>query len=665
RMLNHWDNLDGSIERGYAGRSIWNWQALPQIEPRYVDYARFLASIGINGTVINNVNASSEMLRTEYIDKYKSLADLFRRYGIKLYVSANYASPIEIGGLPDADPLNPAVAEWWQKKTDEIYLAIPDFGGFLVKADSEGQPGPYMYKRTHAEGANMLAECLEPFGGVVIWRAFVYGVSTDDRAKQAYDFFRPQDGQFAENVILQIKNGPIDFQVNEPVHPLFGAMPRTNQMLELQITQEYTGRQIALNYLVPFWHRVLHFDTYREGRGSEVRKVVDGSLFGQQRVGICGVANIGADTNWTGHHLAQANLYGFGRLAWNPELSVDEITDEWIRLTFGNEPKSRGIINNMLMQSHRIYAMNQVPFGTGYFFNSDRINPAPTRSRLVAHKSDTLGVGFDRTTESGSGYVALYAAELARRYENPATTPERELLFFHHLPYTHTLRSGKTLIQAIYDYQHEGVKESEWLIEEWRKLDSSVDSLRFTGVMDRLKQQKKYSEKWRESITSFFYTLSGIDDKNGRIPLRVKENRRDLLFLFLLDDNEDVPVYTLEDEDSVVSIDFDNTVRYEDLAACKFNLPRGEINYYRHDKIFEIDIKSAESRTDTLWFKIGEFDFEPLVADFSSEGFKTYQIKRIGHMLGNGTHNLILKRSDENLEIDNIRIIRAAYEVDL
>lgn len=665
RMLNHWDNLGGGIERGYAGKSIWNWETLPQPEQRYIDYARFLASVGINGTVINNVNASPDMLKSEYIQKYKGLAEVFRKYGIRLFISANYASPIEVGGLKNADPLNPEVGQWWENKINEIYSVIPDFGGFLVKADSEGQPGPYMYGRTHAQGANMLANSFDKHGGLVLWRAFVYGVSSDDRAKQAYDFFQPQDGQFAENVVLQIKNGPIDFQVNEPVHPLFGAMPETNQMIELQITQEYTGKQIALNYLAPYWKNVLHFDTYQKGKGSEVYKVVDGSLYNQKNTGICGVSNIGSDTNWTGHHLAQSNFYSFARLAWNPGSSIDAITDEWIQLTFGHEEKIRTIISEMLLKSHDIYALNQVPFGTGYFFHGDRINPAPENHRMSAHKSDTLGIGYDRTTQTGSGYTAQYADLLTEKYNNPETTPESELLFFHHLPYTHKLKNGKTLIQTIYDYQFKGVEKSKWLLNEWERIENKIDKQRFTEVKERLEQQLYYAKKWKNSLTSFFYTLSEIDDERGRIPETVKADRKDKLFLALLDNNKNVPVFTLQDKDSVLTINSDEALKYNDFTVCKFNLPWKDINYFGYDKIFKIEIKSSKNKIDTLQVKIGDFEFEPIIQNFHSEDFKIYQIDRIGHLLGNGIHSLIIKNENEHITIRDIQVIRAEYKVDL
>jgi len=694
RMLNHWDNISGDIERGYAGGSIWNWEKLPESNQRYVDYARFLASVGINGTVINNVNAQTEILRTDYIKKYKGLSDIFNRYGIKLFVSINFASPMQLGNLPNADPLNPNVEQWWKNKIDEIYSIIPNFGGFLVKADSEWQPGPHIYGRTHAQGANMLARNFKKYNGIVIWRAFVYGISNNDRAKQAYEFFQPQDGKFDENVILQVKNGPIDFQVNEPLHPLFGAMPKTNQMAELQITQEYTGRQIALNYLLPFWKKFLFTDTYRKGKGSEVYKVVNGELYNQHNTGICGVSNIGSDINWTGHHLAQANFYGFGRLAWNPQLSVEDITEEWIRLTFGNNKKLISVINDMLMQSHGIYAMNQVPFGTGYFFNGDRINPSPNIFRLSVHKSDTLGIGYDRTTKTGSGYVDQYAPELAKLLNNPQTTPEGELLFFHHLPYNYKLKSGKNLIQQIYDYQFQGVEKSKMLLDKWKSIENKIDAQRFREVKQRLEQQLMYASKWQNNLVSFFYSLSNIDDEKGRIPQNTKEEININRFLNLLDENKNIPVFTLPESDSVLTIEAEKmhlfnpyTIKNENnidfigikqdrrssfktlyesgFAICKFKLPRGKvINYYDYSKVFDVTIRSNRNELDTIWVKIGDFDFEPWIENFYSEDWKKHHFKTIGVLLGNGTHPLIIKGLKDGIEIDNIKISRGEYFLD-
>ncbi|MBA7684326.1 Xylan alpha-(1-_2)-glucuronosidase [subsurface metagenome] len=404
RMVNHWDNPNGSsglwsgsIERGYAGNTIFHWGKLPELEPRYKDYARMLASVGINGCVINNVNTAKhnltgwKLLTSGYMEKMAAMAGVFRRYGVKFYVSINFASPIIIDKLETADPLDPAAKKWWADKADEIYTHIPDFGGFLIKADSEGEAGPHGYGRTHADGANILAEALKPHGGLLIWRAFVYGKKNVDRAKEALDNFHPLNRQFADNVIIQIKNGPMDFQVREPVSPLFGQMPNTNLMLELQVTQEYTGHTIHLCYLVPQWKEVLDFDTYAKGPGSTVKKILSGSLFGYKHSGITGVANIGDDRNWTSHHLGQANTYGFGRLVWNPDLSAEQITNEWVKMTFGHAPVVVKTISKMLLDSWRIYENYTSPLGVGFMcetgphYNPDHGSAKLRQNRDSAH----------------------------------------------------------------------------------------------------------------------------------------------------------------------------------------------------------------------------------------------------------------------------------------
>ena len=354
RVLNHWDNLDRSVERGYAGRSLWDWEALPgKVDPRLVDYARANASAGINGSVLNNVNANSKSLSAEYLLKTKAIADTFRPYGVRVYLSARFSAPIELDGLKTADPLDPEVAAWWRRKAEEIYRLIPDFGGFLVKANSEGQPGPRTYGRDHLDGANMLAAALAPHKGVVIWRAFVYDAKPGyDRAAAAYEQLQPFDGRFAPNVLLQVKNGAIDFQPREPFHPLFGATPRTQMMLEAQITQEYLGFSNHLVFLAPMWREVLDSDTQAKGPGSTVTKVLDGSLFGQRITGMAGVANTGTDRNWTGHHFAQSNWYAFGRLAWNPDTPSRQIADEWIKMTLTREPEAVASITRVMLESH-------------------------------------------------------------------------------------------------------------------------------------------------------------------------------------------------------------------------------------------------------------------------------------------------------------------------
>ena len=443
RLLNHWDNLDRTIERGYAGFSIWDWHKLPDyIDPRYTDYARANASIGINGTVITNVNANALVLTDQYIKKVAALAKVFRPYGIKIYLTARFSAPVEIGGLKTADPLDAQVADWWKTKVEEIYKAIPDFGGFLVKANSEGQPGPQNYGRNHADGANMLAKALAPHGGVVMWRAFVYDHNVpDDRAKQAYTEFNPLDGKFDENVFVQVKNGAIDFQPREPFHPLFGAMPKTPLMMEFQITQEYTGCATHLVYLAPLFEECLDADTHAKGKGSTVAKVIDGSLDNHLYSGMAGVSNIGNDRNWTGHPFAQSNWYAYGRLAWNPNLSSEDIADEWIRQTFSNDSKVIDVLKPMMMQSreamvdymtplglHHIMARNH-HWGPGPWVDGGR----PDWTSLYYHRADSLGIGFNRSS-TGSNAVAQYYEPVRQQFDKLENCPENLLLWFHHVP---------------------------------------------------------------------------------------------------------------------------------------------------------------------------------------------------------------------------------------
>lgn len=530
RMINHWDNMDGSIERGYAGRSIFyaNNRMTRNLQ-RVRDYARLLASIGINSIVINNVNVHQEETRLidDRLDLVKKLAKIFRNYGIKVFLSINFAAPIQLGGLPTADPLDDGVQDWWRRKVERIYTKVPDFGGFLVKADSEDRPGPFTYNRNHAEGANMLAEALKPFGGLVIWRCFVYNCRQDwrdratDRAKAAYENFKPLDGKFAGNVILQIKNGPLDFQVREPVSPLFGAMEETNQLLELQITQEYTGQQIHLCYLVPQWKEVLDFDTYARGPGSFVKRIVDGSLFKRKHGGFAGVANIGDAPNWTGHTLAQANLFGFARLAWNPDLSAEEITEEWVKCTFGHDQEVVNTISRMLLNSWRIYENYTAPLGVGWMVNpghhyGPNVDGYEYSRWGTYHRADCFGIGVDRTVRTGTGYAGQYYAENADKYESPETCPDELLLFFHHVPYTHMLKSGKTVIQHIYDTHFDGVEQVKELKRSWEKLKEKIEEKDFAHVLTRLNLQLAEAEEWRDVINTYFYRKSGIPDKYGR-----------------------------------------------------------------------------------------------------------------------------------------------------
>ncbi|GGH49885.1 xylan alpha-(1-_2)-glucuronosidase [Paenibacillus silvae] len=531
RMINQWDNVDGSIERGYAGRSIFyeNGEFTQDIG-RIRDYARLLASTGINAVAINNVNVhrkESLFLTERYLGDVAKVAAAFRAYGIRLFLSANYASPIEVGGLQTADPLDEQVREWWSIQTAKVYAAIPDFGGYLIKADSENRPGPFTYNRDHADGANMLAEALRPFGGLVIWRCFVYNCKQDwrdrstDRARAAYDHFKPLDGRFADNVILQIKNGPMDFQVREAVSPLFGAMEDTNQIIEFQITQEYTGQQRHLAFLVPQWKEVLDFDTYAKGKGSEIKRIADGSLYQRPYSGFAAVSNIGADACWTGHPLAQANLYGYGRLGWNPDLSAEQIADEWVRLTFGHDEQVVERITGMLLSSLDIYENYTAPLGVGWMVNPDHhygpnVDGYEYSKWGTYHFADRYGIGVDRTVKSGTGYTSQYHPENAARYESLETCPDELILFFHHVPYTHVLHSGKTVIQHIYDTHFEGVEQAEALAETWRELEGKVDPVIYSKVAELQAEQAEHAKEWRDMINTYFYRKSGIQDEHAR-----------------------------------------------------------------------------------------------------------------------------------------------------
>jgi alpha-glucuronidase len=530
RIINHWDNMDGSVERGYAGRSIfYHSNKIIRNLKRIKDYARLLSSIGINGVVINNVNvkkAEIKLITGEYLPKVAKLASIFRGYGIKIFLSINFASPMLLGELPTADPFDVNVKKWWKNKATEIYNYIFDFGGFLVKADSEYTPGPFQYKRTQADGANMLAEALEPFGGIVVWRCFVYKLQdwrdrTIDRARAAYDIFTPLDGMFKGNVVLQVKNGPMDFQIREPVSPLLGSLNNTNQMLELQITQEYTGQQIHLCYLIPMWKEVLDFDTYAKGKGSTVKKIVAGALFNRKYCGVAGISNIGEDPNWTGHHLAQANLYGFGRLAWNPDLSAEEITDEWVRQTFSNEKTVIETISEMLLGSWRIYEDYTAPLGIGWMVNpglhyGPNVDGYEYDKWGTYHRADHLGMGVDRSVKSGTGFAGQYHSPNVEIYESIDTCPDELLLFFHYVPYTHRLKSGETVIQHIYNTHFEGAKQAVKLKEKWVGLKDKVDNQRFEHVLEHLEKQIENAEEWRDVINTYFYRKTGTNDEKGR-----------------------------------------------------------------------------------------------------------------------------------------------------
>ena len=525
RLLNHWDNLDRHVERGYAGESIWDWHKLPDWrDPRYTDYARANASIGVNGAVLTNVNANATSLTPEYIAKTKALAAVLRPYGIRVYLTARFSAPIELGGLKTADPLDPAVRAWWKKKVDEMYAAVPDFGGFLVKANSEGQPGPQDYQRTHADGANMLAEALAPHGGVVMWRAFVYSHETPtDRAKQAYDEFVPLDGKFAPNVLVQVKNGAIDFQPREPFHPLFGAMPKTPLMMEFQITKEYLGFATHIAYLGPLFEEALDADTRVKGKGSTVAKVVDGSLHGYQFTGMAGVANIGADRNWSGSHFDQANWYVFGRLAWNPDLGAREIAEEWVRMTFGNDPRLVRPVVDLMMGSREAVVDYMTPLGLAHLMGTGHhYGPAPWVNDLnradwnptYYHRADADGIGFARGPskggKEGSDATSQYSPEVAKIFADPRKTPEEFLLWFHHVPWTYKVSSGRTVWDELVVRYTRGVDAVAKMQKTWDSLQAFVDAERFHHVKVFLEIQRTEAQWWRDACIAYFQSINKL-----------------------------------------------------------------------------------------------------------------------------------------------------------
>lgn len=528
RLLNHWDNLDRTVERGYAGQSIWDWHKLPDyIDPRYRDYARANASIGINGTVLTNVNADAVALTAPYLEKAAALADVFRPYGLRVYLTARFSAPIETGGLETADPLDSRVRAWWRDKASEIYALIPDFGGFLVKANSEGQPGPQDYGRSHADGANMLAEALAPHGGVVMWRAFVYSAENpEDRAKQAYDEFVSLDGAFRDNVLIQVKNGPIDFQPREPFHPLFGAMPDTPLALELQITKEYLGFATHLVYLAPMWKETLDADTYASGAGSTVAKVIDGSLHDYPHTAIAGVSNIGSDRNWTGSHFDQANWRAFGRLAWNPRLSSEAVAEEWVRMTFGNDERIVAPVVDMMMNSHAAVVDYMTPLGLHHLMGTGHhYGPAPWVDDLdrpewnpvYYHRADKGGIGFDRT-EAGSNALAQYASEAAAAFATPETTPEDYLLWFHRLPWDFQMKSGRTLWEELVRRYTRGMEKVAAMRSAWAGLKGLIDEERHAQVAAFLAIQEKEAKWWRDACLAYFQTVSGLPFPEGYDP---------------------------------------------------------------------------------------------------------------------------------------------------
>lgn len=525
RMLNHWDNLDGTVERGYAGASIWDWQRLPGfLDPRYRDYARANASLGINGTVVTNVNANALVLSESYIRKAAALANVFRSYGIKLYLTARFSAPIELGGLQTADPLDPAVMAWWKAKVDEIYKYIPDFGGFVVKANSEGQPGPQNYGRSHLEGANTLADALAPHGGLLIWRAFVYS-DTDptDRAKQAYEEFVPYDGKFRDNVVIQVKNGPIDFQPREPIHPLFGALKKTPLLVEFQITKEYLGFATHLAFLPSLFEEVLQTDSGYSSKDGRVSRVADGSLYDTALGGLAGVANIGSDLNWTGHPFGQADWYGFGRLAWDPDLPAAQLAEEWIRATLGNDIEMVKTVKSMMLNSREAVVNYMMPLGLHHLFDTGHhYGPGPWVSNLSRpewnptyyHQADESGIGFDRTA-TGSNALSQYTPKFASRFLNPDTCPEEYLLWFHHLPWNYRLKNGQDLWHNMGLKYQEGVDTVRDLIRAWGKVQDKVNTTLHIQVAQLLEIQLQEAIWWKDACMSYFQTFSNREFPEG------------------------------------------------------------------------------------------------------------------------------------------------------
>lgn len=535
RILNHWDNMDGSVERGYAGASIF-WRnekdsfiITEEDKKRWLEYARADASIGINGAVINNVNASPKMLDSKTLLKVKAIADILRRYGITTYLAVNFSSPALLGKLKNSDPLSADVIDWWKNKTAEIYKLVPDFGGYLVKANSEGQPGPQDFGRTHADGANMLANILQPYKGIVMWRAFVYNPNDKDRAKQAYNEFVPLDGQFLDNVIIQVKNGPVDFQPREPFSPIFGAMKKTSVMPELQVTQEYLGHSSQLAFLATMWEEFLQSDTYQHGTGSTVARVTDGSAYTQKYTAIAGVANTGMDSNWCGYIFCQANWYAFGRLAWNNQLSSEQIADEWIRQTFSSKNHSNQStetdwqrnflepVKQMMLQSREVVVDYSMPLGLHHLFAPHHhFGPgpwwAPAGMRIdwtppYYHKADTIGIGFDRTI-TGTNALSQYHTTVAAKFANLETCPEEYLLWFHHLPWNFKLKNGGTLWDAICRHYDKGLKQVRSFQLTWDQLQPYIDKTAFEEVQSKLRRQYRDAQIYKDACLLYFQQFS-------------------------------------------------------------------------------------------------------------------------------------------------------------
>jgi alpha-glucuronidase len=530
RWTNEWDNLDGTIERGYGGRSIFfDAGHVRQDLTRVAEYGRLLASLGINGCAINNVNANPKLLTPELLAEVARIAGALRPWGVRVVLSVDFGSPKSVGGLDTFDPVDPRVQAWWKSEADEIYRAVPDLAGFLIKADSEGRVGPSAYGRTHADAANVIARALKPHGGLIFYRGFVYNHHMDwrdlknDRARAAYDNFHALDGAFDDNVVLQIKNGPIDFQVREPPSPLFGALERTNEALELQITQEYMGQARHTVFLAPMWKDTLDFDMHARGAGTPVKALAAGKTFHRPVGGFVGVSNVGLDDNWTGNHMSQANLYAFGRLAWNPDLSSSAIVDEWTRLTFGDDPEVIKTVGDIQLTSWRTYENYTGPLGlqtltdiTGNHYGV-AVEASERNGWGQWHRADEHGVGMDRTVATGTGYIGQYQPAVAKMFESLETCPDDLLLFFHHVPYTYKLHSGKTVIQYIYDSHYEGAGAVEQYAREWEALRGHIDEQRYRDVLAQLDYQAGQAQVWRDAVSIWFLRESGIPDDKGRV----------------------------------------------------------------------------------------------------------------------------------------------------
>ena len=528
--MNEWNNLEGSIERGYGGASIF-WANLKAREDltRASEYARLLASLGINACSINNVNANPKLLAPDFIPEIARVAAAFRPWGVRVAIAVDFGSPKTIGGLDTFDPVDPKVAAWWKAKAEELYRAVPDLAGVVLKADSEGRVGPSTYGRSHADAANVVARGLAPHGGLLFYRGFVYDHHMDwnnpknDRGRAAWDNFHDLDGKFDDNVIVQIKNGPIDFQVREPASPLFGALEKTNQAIELQITQEYFGQSRHTVYLVPNWKATLDFDMHANGGASPVKALIAGKTFHRPTGGFVGVSNVGLDDNWTGNHLSQANLYGFGRLAWNPDLSAKQIDDEWTKLTFGDDSKVDETVSHIQLTSWRTYENYTGPLGlqtlTDIVGNHFGVNVEASERNGWGqwHRADDKGVGMDRSVATGTGYIGQYRPEVAKMFENLAACPDDLLLFLHHVPYTYKLHGGKTVIQYLYDSHYEGADAVAGYVREWKALAGKVDERRYQEILAQLEYQAGQAVVWRDAVDTWFQTASGIADAKGRV----------------------------------------------------------------------------------------------------------------------------------------------------